>query len=76
ALKEKAVDRVLTVIAHELTAHTRAALIDNTIDAILNQDAGIPERVGNEPVGDLRVVPAFENRQDRKIGKFLGHESG
>lgn len=40
ALKEKAVDRVLTVIAHELTAHTRAALIDNTIDAILNQDAG------------------------------------
>ncbi|MBX4921598.1 LacI family DNA-binding transcriptional regulator [Rhizobium bangladeshense] len=40
ALKEKAVDRTLTVIAHELTAHTRAALIDNTIDAILNQDAG------------------------------------
>jgi LacI family transcriptional regulator len=40
ALKEKAVDRILTVIAHELTAHTRAALIDNTIDAILNQDAG------------------------------------
>ncbi|MFW8644310.1 LacI family DNA-binding transcriptional regulator [Rhizobium beringeri] len=40
ALKEKAVDRVLTVIAHELTAHTRAALMDNTIDAILNQDAG------------------------------------
>ncbi|MGO8077422.1 LacI family transcriptional regulator, partial [Rhizobium leguminosarum] len=40
ALKEKAVDRVLTLIAHELTAHTRAALIDNTIDAILNQYAG------------------------------------
>ncbi|WP_434711487.1 LacI family DNA-binding transcriptional regulator [Rhizobium sp. YTUHZ045] len=40
ALKEKAVDRTLTVIAHELTAHTRAALIDNTIDAILNQNAG------------------------------------
>ncbi|OHV20042.1 LacI family DNA-binding transcriptional regulator [Rhizobium sp. RMa-01] len=40
ALKEKAVDRTLTVIAHELTAYTRAALIDNTIDAILNQDAG------------------------------------
>ncbi|ACI56680.1 transcriptional regulator, LacI family [Rhizobium leguminosarum bv. trifolii WSM2304] len=40
ALKEKAADRTLTVIAHELTAHTRAALIDNTIDAILNQDAG------------------------------------
>ncbi|CAN7480971.1 LacI family DNA-binding transcriptional regulator [Rhizobium sp. LjRoot258] len=40
ALKEKAVDRSLTVIAHELTAHTRAALLDGTIDAILNQDAG------------------------------------
>ncbi|ANK87300.1 MULTISPECIES: LacI family DNA-binding transcriptional regulator [unclassified Rhizobium] len=40
ALKEKAVDRTLTVIAHELTAHTRAALIDNTVDAILNQNAG------------------------------------
>jgi LacI family transcriptional regulator len=40
ALKEKAVDRSLTVVAHELTAHTRAALLDGTIDAILNQDAG------------------------------------
>ncbi|MDM9620795.1 LacI family DNA-binding transcriptional regulator [Rhizobium sp. S96] len=40
ALKEKAVDRSLTVIAHELTTHTRAALLDGTIDAILNQDAG------------------------------------
>ncbi len=40
ALKEKAADRALTVIAHELTAHTRAAVLDGTIDAILNQDAG------------------------------------
>jgi LacI family transcriptional regulator len=40
ALKEKAVDRSLTVVAHELTANTRAALLDGTIDAILNQDAG------------------------------------
>ncbi|NMN72496.1 LacI family DNA-binding transcriptional regulator [Rhizobium sp. 57MFTsu3.2] len=40
ALKEKAVDRSLTVVAHELTAHTRAALLDGTIDAILNQNAG------------------------------------
>lgn len=40
ALKEKAVDRSLTVVAHELTTHTRAALLDGTIDAILNQDAG------------------------------------
>lgn len=28
------------VIAHELTASTRAALMDGTIDAVLNQDAG------------------------------------
>ncbi|KQV66260.1 LacI family DNA-binding transcriptional regulator [Rhizobium sp. Root1220] len=40
ALKARAADRSLTVVAHELTAHTRAALIDGTIDAILNQDAG------------------------------------
>jgi len=40
ALKDKAADRRLTVVAHELTAHTRAALLDGTIDAILNQDAG------------------------------------
>ncbi len=40
ALKEKSVDRALTVIAHELTDHTRIALLDGTIDAILNQDAG------------------------------------
>jgi LacI family transcriptional regulator len=32
--------RELCVIAHELTAHTRAALEDGTIDAVLNQDAG------------------------------------
>lgn len=30
----------LTVIAHELTASTRAALQDGLIDAVLNQDAG------------------------------------
>ncbi|QRM53157.1 LacI family DNA-binding transcriptional regulator [Sinorhizobium sp. BG8] len=40
ALKEQGAGRDLTVVAHELTAHTRAALLDGTIDAILNQDAG------------------------------------
>lgn len=30
----------LRVIAHELTPHTRAALADGLIDAVLNQDAG------------------------------------
>ena len=28
------------MIAHELTVHTRAALQDGVIDAVLNQDAG------------------------------------
>jgi len=40
ALKAKGAGRQVTVIAHELTPHTRAALIDGTIDAVLNQDAG------------------------------------
>ncbi|WP_455873897.1 LacI family DNA-binding transcriptional regulator [Rhizobium yanglingense] len=40
ALKARASSRPLTVVAHELTVHTRAALIDGTIDAILNQNAG------------------------------------
>ncbi len=40
ALKDKGTDRRVTVVAHELTVHTRAALIDGTIDAVLNQDAG------------------------------------
>jgi LacI family transcriptional regulator len=39
ALK-RAPRRELTVIAHELTEHTRAALNDGSIDAVLNQDAG------------------------------------
>ena len=40
ALKAAGREQDLTVIAHELTEHTRAALKDGTIDAILNQDAG------------------------------------
>jgi LacI family transcriptional regulator len=39
ALKEGR-GRPLTVVAHELTEHTRAALKDGIIDAVLNQDAG------------------------------------
>lgn len=40
ALQAHGGGRSLTVIAHELTVHTRAALQDGIIDALLNQDAG------------------------------------
>ena len=40
ALKAGGRTKDLTVVAHELTEFTRAALKDGTIDAILNQDAG------------------------------------
>jgi LacI family transcriptional regulator len=40
ALKSRHQERMLTVIAHELTESTRTALLDGTIDAVLNQDAG------------------------------------
>ncbi|MDE1996860.1 MAG: substrate-binding domain-containing protein, partial [Rhizobiaceae bacterium] len=40
ALKAAGQGRGLTVVVHELTEHTRAALLDGTIDAVLNQDAG------------------------------------
>ncbi len=40
ALEKYARGRGLCVIAHELTPHTRRAVNDGLIDAILNQDAG------------------------------------
>ncbi|RWX79178.1 LacI family DNA-binding transcriptional regulator [Neorhizobium lilium] len=40
ALRKVSMTRRAMVIAHELTAYTRAALADGTIDAVLNQDAG------------------------------------
>lgn len=40
ALKQHRSGPRLSVIAHELTSSTRAALADDTIDAVLNQDAG------------------------------------
>jgi LacI family transcriptional regulator len=40
ALQGRSADRRPLVIAHELTASTRAALDDGIIDAVLNQDAG------------------------------------
>ncbi|CAD7040185.1 LacI family transcriptional regulator [Pseudorhizobium endolithicum] len=40
ALREVPPGKRPVVIAHELTASTRQALLDGTIDAVLNQDAG------------------------------------
>lgn len=40
ALKQQGGGSPVCVIAHELTQHTRAALSDGLIDAVLNQDAG------------------------------------
>lgn len=40
ALKRRANGHSICVIAHELTWHTRAALNDGLIEAVLNQDAG------------------------------------
>ncbi len=40
ALKQRSNVAPVCVIAHELTQHTRAALQDGLIDAVLNQDAG------------------------------------
>ncbi|MCF6367875.1 LacI family DNA-binding transcriptional regulator [Rhizobium halophilum] len=40
ALRDLAAETRPVVIAHELTTSTREALVDGTIDAVLNQDAG------------------------------------
>lgn len=40
ALEKREAGKAIAVIAHELTETTRPALIDGTIDAVLNQDAG------------------------------------
>ncbi|MEZ2128426.1 MULTISPECIES: LacI family DNA-binding transcriptional regulator [unclassified Sinorhizobium] len=64
ALSEKGKSRELTVVAHELTEHTRAALMDGTIDAVLNQDAGHEVRsairVMKAVADGLSFIPAQE----------------
>ena len=49
--------RELTVVVHELTQHTRTALMDGTIDAVLNQDAG------HEVRSAIRVMKAKADGQ-------------
>ncbi|MFK0161835.1 LacI family DNA-binding transcriptional regulator [Rhizobium sp. NPDC090279] len=57
ALKAVRPARELTVVVHELTQHTRAALVDGTIDAVLNQDAG------HEVRSAIRVMKATADGQ-------------
>jgi len=57
ALKAVRPERELTVVVHELTQHTRAALVDGTIDAVLNQDAG------HEVRSAIRVMKATADGQ-------------
>ncbi|WP_077959655.1 LacI family DNA-binding transcriptional regulator [Ensifer adhaerens] len=40
ALEKAGREKAVCAIAHELTPHSRAALLSGTIDALLNQDAG------------------------------------
>ncbi|AYG60509.1 LacI family DNA-binding transcriptional regulator [Rhizobium jaguaris] len=64
ALKATGQGRGLTVVVHELTEHTRAALQDGTIDAVLNQDAG------HEVRSAIRVMKATADGQ----GVIAGQE--
>ncbi|ENN87481.1 transcriptional regulator, LacI family [Rhizobium freirei PRF 81] len=57
ALKAVRPERELTVVVHELTQHTRTALVDGTIDAVLNQDAG------HEVRSAIRVMKATADGQ-------------
>lgn len=57
ALKAAGQGHDLTVVVHELTEHTRAALLDGTIDAVLNQDAG------HEVRSAIRVLKATADGQ-------------
>ncbi|MDL2399370.1 LacI family DNA-binding transcriptional regulator [Rhizobium mayense] len=63
ALKATGQGRGLTVVVHELTEHTRAALQDGTIDAVLNQDAG------HEVRSAIRVMKATADGQDVIAGQ-------
>lgn len=40
ALRERGMATAVTVIAHDLTGHTRGALLDGSIDVVINQDLG------------------------------------
>ena len=56
ALEKTGRQKQITYIAHELTDHTRRALVDGTIDAIINQNAG------HEVRSAVRVLMAKADR--------------
>jgi len=56
ALENTGRQKQVTYIAHELTNHTRRALVDGTIDAIINQNAG------HEVRSAVRVLMAKADR--------------
>lgn len=64
ALQERSARHGLTVVVHELTQHTRAALKDGLIDVVLNQDAGHEVRsairVLKAKADGLQVIAAQE----------------
>jgi LacI family transcriptional regulator len=72
ALRRHAGPRPRSVIAHELTPHTRAALEADLIDAVLNQDAGHEVR---SAIRVLRAradgVPAVDAQERIRIDIFL-----
>lgn len=60
------------VIAHELTASTRAALVDGVIDAVLNQDAGHEVRSAIRVLkGKADGLPVLAAQERIRIDIFL-----
>ncbi|GLS17727.1 transcriptional regulator [Labrys miyagiensis] len=57
ALRKRGLGQKICVIAHELTDHSREALIEGTFDAILNQDPG------HEARSAMRVLRALTDGQ-------------
>lgn len=63
ALRKRGLANRICVIAHELTEHSREALIDGTFDAILNQDPG------HEARSAMRVLRALSDGQPIDTGQ-------
>ena len=74
ALEEAGRARDVVFVAHELTPHSRAALVAGTIDAVINQDAGhevrSAVRVLTASVDRMPIVPEQERI---RIDVFLPH---
>jgi LacI family transcriptional regulator len=63
ALSDAGLSGQMVVVAHELTPHTRAALIDGSIDAVIAQDVGHLARSA------LRVLRAKSDRLRIDVGQ-------